>query len=155
MHTSLPPTVPDNTANSAPNNGDSTGYGHTHTGSLLHSPSVTPEELAEARRVATLISGFITDTLNDKQTEALENWLSLNSENLVLFKQLTHEKNIDWAMNWLRELNVEAAMDKVQLRLHRYRLRRRLISVGLIGLTVLLLSLAFLLLRHQGPGFPR
>jgi len=49
----------------------------------------------KASRVAYLIAGFIRHTLTEKEHDELDAWVESSDENMLLFEELTDEKNIE------------------------------------------------------------
>ena len=61
---------------------------------------------SKAQRVAYLIAGYIRKTLSENEHDELDDWVNASDQNMLLFEDLTDEKNI--------QMNLEM-MDRVQV----------------------------------------
>ena len=104
------------------------------------------QELQEAQRVARLIAGFIAHRLTGEQRQELDDWIGDSDENLLLFEQLTDEKNIVWAHQWFSDLDILQARLKVEQKITAQQkanerpLRRAWIGIAaaaMVGIVVL------------------
>src|SRR5450755_3394469 len=70
-----------------------------------------------AARIAHLISGYIRKDLTDSEHRELDNWVTENMKNQQLFEELTDPANIKKWITWKKELDSDAALDRIRTRL--------------------------------------
>ena len=63
--------------------------------------TLTPEQ--EALHIASLLYGYIWESLTPDEHDELDNWVGESDENMYLFEELTDERNIKKALDWLSE----------------------------------------------------
>ncbi len=68
----------------------------------------------QAYRIAYLISGYIKDQLSEPEHDELDQWVSLNEENMRLFEELTDEKNIEANLVWMDEVRSDQAFAELK-----------------------------------------
>lgn len=61
----------------------------------------------EAYELAYLVAGYIRGTLTDKESSELNDWVNASDHNMLLFEDLTDERNLEANLKW---------MDRVQTR---------------------------------------
>jgi ferric-dicitrate binding protein FerR (iron transport regulator) len=99
--------------------------------------------MQEADRIAYLIAGHITNTLTEAEKDELDEWVTVNDENMRLFAELTDEKNI---IKGLKERRLYDA-DKATAKLHvvidsrRHARKVRLYTIGLAACLILMAGL--------------
>ena len=71
-----------------------------------------------AYRIAYLIAGFIRKNLTEAEHDELDAWVEASDENMILFEELTDEKNIEANLAWMdktgTEKNLELTKKKVE-----------------------------------------
>lgn len=60
-----------------------------------------------AFRIAFLIAGFIRTTLIKSEHDELDAWVEASDENMLLFEELTDEKNIEANLAWMDKVKTE------------------------------------------------
>ncbi|HEY2722956.1 MAG TPA: FecR domain-containing protein, partial [Chitinophagaceae bacterium] len=80
---------------------------------------------SEALRIAGLIAGFIKRTLSEKEHTELDEWVAASDQNMQLFERLTDEKNMEEAMNWMQQVEVEKALARQKEKTTFNKLKRR------------------------------
>lgn len=83
---------------------------------------MSPDQLPEAKKVATLIIGYLNRTLSEQQREELDDWLSERTENMELFEKLTDENHLEESMLWFKKLDRQIRLQEggVGLRIIHY-----------------------------------
>lgn len=67
-----------------------------------------------AYRVAYLISGYIRKTLSSAEHDELDSWVEASDENMLLFEELTDEKNIEANLAWMDKVKTEQSLKKIK-----------------------------------------
>jgi len=67
-----------------------------------------------AYRVAYLIAGFIRKTLTEAEHDELDAWVEARDENMLLFEELTDEKNIEANLAWMDKTRTEENLKLVK-----------------------------------------
>src|ERR1700741_5078030 len=75
------------------------------------------EATEKAYRTAYLIAGYIQNTLTVEEHDELDEWVAAKNENLLLFEELTDERNIASTIEWYKKLNTERALGRVKERI--------------------------------------
>lgn len=57
----------------------------------------------KARRIATLLAGYLRDELSPREHDELDEWVGANQKNMKLFEELTDGANIEAALNVLND----------------------------------------------------
>ena len=60
-----------------------------------------------AYRIAYLIAGFIRKTLTEAEHDELDAWVESSDDNMLLFEELTDEKNIEANLAWMDKTSTE------------------------------------------------
>ncbi len=68
----------------------------------------------EAYRIAYLIAGFIRNTITDKEHQELDDWVNATDKNMLLFEELTDEKNLEANLAWMDQTKSEESFKKLQ-----------------------------------------
>lgn len=68
----------------------------------------------KASRVAYLIAGFIRHTLTETEHDELDAWVESSDENMLLFEELTDEKNIEANLEWMDKVNTEKSLKSIK-----------------------------------------
>jgi len=70
-----------------------------------------------AYRIAYLVAGFIRKTLTEAEHDELDQWIEASDENMLLFEELTDEKNIEANLAWMENVQTETALKKTSRQL--------------------------------------
>jgi len=70
-----------------------------------------------AYRIAYLIAGFIRKTLTEAEHDELDKWVETSDENMLLFEELTDEKNIEANLAWMDKTRTEQALQSTKERI--------------------------------------
>lgn len=68
----------------------------------------------KAYRVAYLIAGYIRRTLTETEHDELDAWVEESDHNMLLFEELTDEKNIEANLAWMESIQTEKALEKTK-----------------------------------------
>ena len=60
----------------------------------------------KASRVAYLIAGYIRNTLTESEHDELDKWVEVSDKNMLLFEELTDEKNIQANLAWMDQVSI-------------------------------------------------
>jgi len=71
----------------------------------------------KAYRIAYLVAGFIRKTLTEVEHDELDQWVEASDENMLLFEELTDEKNIEANLAWMERVQTETALKKTSSQL--------------------------------------
>ena len=63
-----------------------------------------------AYRIAYLIAGFIRKVLTEAEHDELDAWVESSDDNMLLFEELTDEKNIEANLEWMDKIRTEEAL---------------------------------------------
>jgi len=63
-----------------------------------------------AYRIAHLIAGFIRKTLTEAEHDELDAWVESSDDNMLLFEELTDERNIEANLAWMDKVNTEESL---------------------------------------------
>lgn len=99
-----------------------------------------------AYRIAYLIAGFIRKTLTEEEHDELDAWVELSDENMLLFEELTDEKNIEANLEWMDKTRTEKTLQLTKERLEFTPEHKNLITKKWfysIAASVILLIAAF------------
>lgn len=58
---------------------------------------------SKARRLATLLAGYMRGTLNEEEHNELDEWVGASDKNMKLFEELTDKGNVNLALKILNE----------------------------------------------------
>jgi ferric-dicitrate binding protein FerR (iron transport regulator) len=85
---------------------------------MMNDPgNMSERDLEKAYRVAYLIAGYIRDTLTVSEHDELDVWITESDHNMLLFEELTDETNLEKTFEWIKRINTQKALEKVQARI--------------------------------------
>jgi len=64
-------------------------------------------------RIAYLVAGFIKKTLTPSEHDELDAWVEASDENMLLFEEMTDEKQLQSHLNWMDTIDTNAALQQV------------------------------------------
>jgi transmembrane sensor len=99
-----------------------------------------------AHRIAYLIAGFIRKTLTEEEHDELDAWVESSDENMLLFEELTDEKNIAANLEWMDKARTEKTLQLTKERIEFTPEHKNLITKKWfysIAASVILLVAAF------------
>ena len=70
-----------------------------------------------AYRIAFLVSGYIRGTITEKDHDELDDWINASDHNMLLFEELTDEKNLEANLEWMDKVKSEESFRQLQERL--------------------------------------
>lgn len=76
--------------------------------------SPLPYSDEKAYRIAYLVLGYIRKTLTEAEHDELDAWVEASDENMLLFEELTDEKNIEANLAWMESVQTEKALEKTK-----------------------------------------
>lgn len=104
-----------------------------------------------AFRIAYLIAGYIRQTLTETEHDELDKWVEASDDNMLLFEELTDEKNIEANLEWMDKVSTEkmlqATKEKIQFNPEQKTKRVDYRWVYSIAACVILLIAAFLIYK--------
>jgi ferric-dicitrate binding protein FerR (iron transport regulator) len=71
----------------------------------------------KAYRIAYLVLGYLRKTLTDAEHDELDAWVEASDENMLLFEELTDEKNIEANLEWMESVETEKALERTKKQL--------------------------------------
>jgi hypothetical protein len=71
----------------------------------------------KAYRIAYLVLGYLRKTLTEAEHDELDAWVEASDENMLLFEELTDERNIDANIAWMQGVQTEKALEKTKKQL--------------------------------------
>lgn len=71
----------------------------------------------KAYRIAYLIAGYIRRTLTEAEHDELDAWVEESDHNMLLFEELTDEKNIEANLEWMESIQTEKALEHTKKQL--------------------------------------
>jgi hypothetical protein len=74
-------------------------------------------QLGKAEHIAALVTGYINQTLNHTEGEELDRWIADQDDNMVLFEEMTDEKELQKELEMLEKADVAAALKKCKKKL--------------------------------------
>jgi len=99
-----------------------------------------------AYRIAYLIAGYIRGTITEPEHDELDKWVEASEDNMLLFEELTDEKNIEANLEWMdkvtTEKNLELIKKKIEFTQKPYNLKIKKWFYS-IAASILLLVAAF------------
>jgi transmembrane sensor len=75
--------------------------------------NLLPYSDEKAYRIAYLIAGYIRKTLSEAEHDELDKWVEASDENMLLFEELTDEKNIEANLAWMESIQTDKALEKI------------------------------------------
>lgn len=70
------------------------------------------------KRIAYLISGYVQQTLTEREHNELDAWVEESDDNMKLFEELTDEENIDANMAWMKSVMTEEVLQKTKAKIN-------------------------------------
>ena len=67
-----------------------------------------------AYRIAYLIAGYIRETLTEIEHDELDKWVEASDDNMLLFEELTDEKNIEANLAWMDKVSTEQMLQSTK-----------------------------------------
>jgi transmembrane sensor len=71
----------------------------------------------KAHRIAYLVLGYLRKTLTVAEHDELDAWVEESDENMLLFEELTDERNIEANLAWMQSIETEKALEKTKKQL--------------------------------------
>src|SRR5205085_5181436 len=68
----------------------------------------------KARRIATLLAGYMRDNLTPAEHDELDEWVGASDKNMRLFEELTDERRVQLALDILNDNNQSGLVKKLQ-----------------------------------------
>lgn len=105
-----------------------------------------------AYRIAYLIAGYIRQTLTEKEHDELDDWVNADDKNMLLFEELTDEKNLEANLAWMDKVKSKQSYDALQQagKFKTPAKRFKLNPVWMAAASVILLAGAFFIFRNAG-----
>lgn len=75
-------------------------------------------QLGHAHRTAYLVTAYIQHRLTPAEREELDEWVGASKENLLLFEELTDDKQLKKTLNWFHKLDIEKAKRRVHKKMN-------------------------------------
>lgn len=73
-----------------------------------------PNSDEKAYRIAYLIVSYVRKTLTEAEHDELDAWVEESDHNMLLFEELTDEKNIEANLAWMESIQTEKALQKIK-----------------------------------------
>jgi transmembrane sensor len=97
-----------------------------------------------AYRIAYLIAGFIRKNLTEAEHDELDAWVESSDENMLLFEELTDEKNIEANLAWMdktrTEKNLQLTKKQIEFTPEHKNLKTKRWSYGIAASVILLIA---------------
>ena len=103
-----------------------------------------------AFRTAYLITSFIRKTLSEAEHDELDAWVESSDENMLLFEELTDEKNIEANLAWMDKVKTEKSLKRIKEKIEFNPIQNRRSSnkwIYGIAASIILLVAAFAIFR--------
>src|SRR5689334_10121757 len=68
----------------------------------------------KARRIATLLAGYMRDNLTPAEHDELDEWVGASDKNMRLFEELTDERRVQLALDLLNDNNQSGLVKKLK-----------------------------------------
>src|SRR5688500_18936828 len=68
----------------------------------------------KARRIATLLAGYMRDNLTPAEHDELDEWVGASDKNMRLFEELTDERKVQLALDLLNDNNQSGLVRKLK-----------------------------------------
>ncbi|MGN6399395.1 MAG: FecR family protein [Flavisolibacter sp.] len=106
-------------------------------------------QIKGADRVGYLISGYIQNTLTERERDELDEWVTASEENMQLFAELTDEKNIEKGLRERGLYNAEEAVQRLKTRISTGKEKKlakkvRLFAYGIAASLLIIAGVLFL-----------
>ena len=109
----------------------------------------------KAYRIAYLVAGFLRKTLTEAEHDELDQWVEESDENMLLFEELTDEKNIEANLAWMENIQTEKALEKTSRQLQfsdSVKTRKRIYWPFIAAASLLVVLIAVYILRPPKTG---
>ena len=97
-----------------------------------------------AYRIAYLIAGYIRGTITEPEHDELDKWVEASDDNMLLFEELTDEKNIEANLEWMDKVTTEKKLEltkkKIQFTQQHYNLKTKKWFYGIAASIILLIA---------------
>lgn len=109
----------------------------------------------EAFRVAYLIAGYIRGTLSEAEQDELDDWVNASDQNMLLFEDLTDERNVEMNMKLMESARADEAFERLKSS-GALRPRRRfpLVAIWIAATILIFLAILFLFFPAGGGKAP-
>jgi len=77
----------------------------------MNEDAVTSMQLTPYR-VAYLIAGYIYESLTELEHDELDSWVEASDDNMILFEELTDERNIEANLAWMNSVTSDQSLTK-------------------------------------------
>jgi len=120
-----------------------------------------PQQEEKAERIAYLVSRFIHNELTDEDRDELDNWISESDDNVLLFEQMTDEKNLARMMAVIIGVDPAKAEERVTQKLaertRKYkqkRVRAKMLAFGSVVIIFgsIIMTLLFTRIHENKPS---
>src|SRR5687767_2497249 len=95
----------------------------------------------KARRIATLLAGYMRDNLTPAEHDELDEWVGASDKNMRLFEELTDERKVQLALDLLNDNNQSGLVKKLkedqEFTYPNHRRARRLKTLGIAASIVI------------------
>src|SRR5580765_6880576 len=107
-----------------------------------------------AYRIAYLIAGYVRQTLTEKEHDELDEWVTADDKNMILFEELTDEKNIEANLAWMDKVKSKQSYEALQQAGKFKRSVKRFIlsPIWIAAASIVLLAGAFFIFRNTNNG---
>ena len=107
----------------------------------------------KALRTAYLISGYMQQTLTEREKIELDDWINQSRQNLKLFEELTDPGKVEKYAAIMQQMNKKRIRDKIDQRIYAGNLLNRpiikwVIAASIIGITIITF---FIFFKSAGP----
>lgn len=106
--------------------------------------------------IITLISGYLTGTLSEKEQEELTAWIEANAENRMLFERLVSRDTFLYKRELYQKIQAEKALQTFQSRTRKQRFikRRNVLGKYAAGIALIILTGVTTYLYYASPKQP-
>lgn len=104
-----------------------------------------------AYRIAFLVSGYIHGTITEKDHDELDAWINASDHNMLLFEELTDEKNLEANLAWMDKVKSEESYNKLQESgaFEKPKRKFKINRVWIAAASVILLAGLFLIYQYS------
>src|ERR1700749_607086 len=68
----------------------------------------------KAQRIAYLVAAYLRRTITNVERDELDKWVGASDENMRLFEEMTDEKRMQSALDFLKEADTDRSLKKVK-----------------------------------------
>ena len=98
----------------------------------------------KARRIATLLAGYMRDNLTPAEHDELDEWVGASDKNMRLFEELTDERRVQLALDLLNDNNQSGLVKKLKedkdFKYPNHRPYRRIKQIGIAASIIIALG---------------